>query len=62
MQYAVPLDAAAVLAYYEDAVPAAYAVEPTDTVSGPGLTGTAGGVTFVVEPKDGGVNLVFGRG
>jgi hypothetical protein len=61
-QFAVPLDAEAVLAYYEGALPAGYTVEPTDTVSGPGLTGTAGTITFVVEPKDGGVNLVFARG
>jgi hypothetical protein len=29
-------------------------------MGGPGLTGTAGAVTFVVEPRDGGVNLIFG--
>jgi hypothetical protein len=58
-EYAVPLDGAALLAYYEGVFPAGYTVEPTDTIHGPGLTGTAGEVTFVVEPRDGGLNLIF---
>jgi hypothetical protein len=58
-EYAVPLDGEALLAHYEAAFPAGYTVEPTDTIHGPGLTGTAGEVTFVVEPRDGGLNLIF---
>jgi hypothetical protein len=58
-EYAVTLDGEALLAYYQGAFPAGYTVEPTDTIGGPGLTGTAGDVTFVVEPRDGGMNLVF---
>jgi hypothetical protein len=58
VQYAVPLDGDGLLASYEDAFPAGYTVGPTDTMCGPALTGTAGTVTFVVESRDGGVNLV----
>ena len=61
-EYAVALDGEALLAHYEGAFPAGYTVEPTDTIYGPGLTGTAGEVTFVVEPRDGALNLVFAVG
>jgi hypothetical protein len=61
-EYAVPLDGEALLAYYQGVFPAGYTVEPTDTIHGPGLTGTAGDVTFVVEPRDGGLNLLFAIG
>ena len=60
VEYAVTLDGDALLAYYQGAFPAGYTVGPIDTIGGPGLTGTAGDVTFVVEPREGGVNLVFG--
>jgi hypothetical protein len=53
-EYAVPLDGAALLGHYQTAFPAGYTVEPTETISGPGLSGAAGEVYFTVEPREGG--------
>jgi hypothetical protein len=59
VEYAVDLGPEEVLAHYEGALPGAYAPARTETGRGPALTGVADGVTFLVEPRDGGLQLVF---